>query len=105
MAETRLQFHPAAREEALAAYDWYSERNVDAAASFQLELENAGRSIECHPDTWVSYLHGTQKFLLKHFPFSIIYRQQTDRIEIIAVAHQRRRPGYWADRLESSDSS
>ena len=72
MAETRLQFHPAARNEALAAYDWYSERNVDAAESFQFALENAGHLIERSPDAWAAYLHGTQKFLLKHFPFKFL---------------------------------
>jgi plasmid stabilization system protein ParE len=28
-------------------------------------------------------------------PFSIIYRVETDRVLIVAVAHERRRPGYW----------
>ena len=98
MAESKLFFHPAARAEALAAYDWYAERNEDAAQSFQAELENAGRTIEQTPELFASFQHGTRRYLLKHFPFSIIYRIQSERIEIIAVAHQRRRPGYWKHR-------
>ena len=103
MADSRLHFHPAARAEVLAAYDWYAERNNVAADSFQTELENAGRIIEREPEVFSQYLHGTRRFLLKHFPFSIIYRVQSDQIEIIAVAHQRRRPGYWMDRTRNSD--
>ena len=104
MANWRLQFHPAARAEALAAYDWYAERNNVAADSFQTELENAGRMIERDPKLYARYLHDTRRYLLKHFPFFIIYRVRSDQIEIIAVAHQRRRPGYWMDRTQNSES-
>ncbi len=33
------------------------------------------------------------------FPYSIIFRVDSDRIYVIAVAHAKRRPGYWKDRL------
>jgi plasmid stabilization system protein ParE len=36
--------------------------------------------------------------LAKRFPFSVIYALEEATIVIVAVAHQRRRPGYWRDR-------
>jgi hypothetical protein len=36
--------------------------------------------------------------LVRRFPFALIYRQLTGGIEILAVAHVRRRPSYWRDR-------
>jgi len=32
------------------------------------------------------------------FPFTIVYAQRDETIVIVAIAHQRRRPGYWRGR-------
>lgn len=40
----------------------------------------------------------TRWALIETFPFAIVYRPQGDLIEILAVMHQRRRPGYWENR-------
>ena len=98
MDSTRLLIHPDARLEMLEAYDWYAERNQDAADSFLQEIEHAGKTITTSSKSWPAYLHGSKRYLLKHFPFSIIYREKDGIIEILAVAHQRRRPGYWKKR-------
>jgi len=42
--------------------------------------------------------HGTRRILLEHFPFTLYYRVREDVITIVAVAHQKRRPGYWQSR-------
>ena len=99
MSEKPLVFHPQAEVEALNSYRWYARRNVDAADAFQCELEQSRKMIEHAPDAWPAFVHGTRKFVLRHFPFKIVYRVRPDRIEVVAVAHNRRRPGYWADRL------
>jgi plasmid stabilization system protein ParE len=101
MASLPLEFHPDARIDALQAYDWYAERSQDAADSFQEELQDAGRAIRQSPERWANYLSGTRRYLMKRFPFVIVYRVATDRIEIVAVAHGRRKPGYWKRRLDS----
>lgn len=85
----------------LGAYDWYASRSQSAADAFQEELQNAGNHIQQSPERWAHYLFGTRRCLLKRFPFVIIYRVTTERIEVIAIAHGRRRPGYWKDRLRS----
>jgi plasmid stabilization system protein ParE len=99
MASLPLEFHPEARLEAIAAYDWYAERSLEAANAFQDELQDAGRAIQTHPKLWATYLHGTRRYLLKRFPFVIVYRVTATRIEILAVAHGRRKPGYWSGRF------
>jgi len=38
---------------------------------------------------------------MKRFPYFVVFRVALDRIEIIAIAHERQRPGYWADRNET----
>jgi plasmid stabilization system protein ParE len=94
-----IEFHSDARAEADASFEYYLQRSPRAAEAFCRELENALRQIQVGLEKWPKYLHGTRRYLLKRFPFVIVYRLTEVRIEILAVAHGRRRPGYWADRL------
>ena len=71
----------------------------ELAESFQEELERSRQTIARVPLAWPAYLSGTQRYLMKGFPYFIVYRVVEIRIEIIAVAHERQRPGYWAQRV------
>lgn len=99
MANLPLDVHPDARREALEAYQWYAQRSEDAAEIFQDELQAAGAAIQKAPELWGHYLFGTRRYLMKRYPFVIVYRVGSHRIEILAVAHGRRKPGYWKGRL------
>ena len=99
MSSPSLEFHPDARTDVLEAYDWYAERSQVAADEFQEELQRAGIAIQRSPQLWGNYLHGTRQYLMKRFPYIVVYRLTEDRIEIIAVIHGRRRPGFWKGRL------
>src|SRR6266478_2872838 len=48
---------------------------------------------------WPAAVHGTRRFLLQRFPFSVVYREFPSKIQVVAVAHGHRRPGYWKSRL------
>jgi plasmid stabilization system protein ParE len=80
------------------AYEWYDERNPSAANAFVLELDDAIRQIQSHPESWPLHMRGTRKFLFRRFPYGVIYRIIESTIQVIAVAHGRRRPGYWKSR-------
>lgn len=88
-------FHPDAVEEARAARQWYLERSQLAADSFLTELDRGIEAVSEAPERWPIFVHGTRRYLLQRFPFQLIYRVKNDQIEIVAVAHGRRRPGYW----------
>lgn len=93
-----IWLHPEAIREAHAARKWYEERNAAAADAFMSELDAAIARIEQGPRRWPPYLGGTHRYLLHRFPFSIVFRETLSRVEIVAVAHGRRRPGYWRGR-------
>jgi len=93
-----VELHPEAVEEARAAVQWYRERSPLAAETFLSELDHAVERITETPETWPQYIHGTRRFLLRRFPFSVVYRKTSSGIEIIAIVHARRRSGYWKDR-------
>ena len=90
--------HPAAIAEARAARQWYDARNAEAAEAFVAELDLALEKIEETPQSWPPYLADTRRYLLRRFPFFVVFRQVDDGVQILAVVHARRRPGYWLGR-------
>ncbi|MBI2900313.1 MAG: type II toxin-antitoxin system RelE/ParE family toxin [Planctomycetes bacterium] len=98
MAAIRLEFHPDAVEEARAARLRYAARSARAADAFVQEIDTAVHKIQEAPQRWPEYLHGTRHYLLRRFPFSIVYRVSGEMIQVLAVAHGKRRPGYWRAR-------
>ena len=99
MASKRIEFLEAAADEYEAAIDWYFERSPIATQKFAAEVNRAIQSIAVNPQRWPPYLIGTRRFFLRHFLFMIVYREQPSIVQIIAVAHGHRRPGYWKRRL------
>lgn len=90
--------HPEAIAEARAARQWYASRSAGAAEAFVAELDVALDRIGEAPRTWPPYLAGTRRYLLRRFPFFVVFREVDDRVQIVAVAHARRQPGYWIGR-------
>ena len=98
MASHVVRLHPLAADEAERARAWYSVRNPTVADAFLLELDAAIAGIAEGPKRWPR-IHGRfRRYLLHKFPFSVVYLERPDFIEVIAVAHHRRKPGYWSKR-------
>jgi plasmid stabilization system protein ParE len=98
MAGTDLEFHPDAVLEAKSAHEWYAGRSPNAAEAFVAELDHAVELIREAPDRWPGHLNKTRRYVLRRFPFLVIYRKSGSVIQVIAVAHAKRRPGYWRPR-------
>jgi len=94
-----LRIHPAALEEAEAAVDWYAVRSRRAAGMFLDELDRAIDRIGRYPEQFPPHDFGTRRIALRRFPFVIVFRKVPAGVEIIAIAHGRRPPGYWRERL------
>jgi len=94
-----VSFHPEAVGDALQSRIWYSERSPKAGGAFETELARAIARLRDAPLRWPPFGQGTRKALLRRFPFAVIYRVGMDEIQVLAVAHLHRRPGFWRDRL------
>jgi toxin ParE1/3/4 len=94
-----VEFHPEAVAEFDAALDWYRENSEQAALDFLREIDNALVAIAANPLMWSSCLHGTRRFVLRHFPYLVVYLLTETGVKIVAIAHGRRRPGYWKKRV------
>ena len=89
----------AAEEEYTDSLRWYAERSMRAAEGFEAEFERALESIAAHPERYPLCDDRHRFFLLKRYPFQIIYRRRSeDRWLVVAVAHTSRRPGYRRNR-------
>lgn len=96
----KVEYHPEAQEEFLAAVRCYAAEDRSLAVAFRDAVQRAERQIASAPLRWAPYLRPTtRRFLLKRFPFALIYTTTRRRVHVLAVAHQRRRPGYWLERL------
>lgn len=94
----RVEFHPAALQEAEDAQSWYAERSIFAASAFTRELSLAVQRVAQAPNRHPAAEARTRKAVLDRFPFTLYYRAAPEVISVVAVAHQKRRPGYWSSR-------
>lgn len=100
MPSKPVRFHEEASSEYDAAFDWYLERSADAASDFDAGLDRALTDIASAPQRWAQGTHSTRRYLLQRFPYVLVYRELKDHIQIVAVAHTSRRPGYWKTRVK-----
>ena len=98
MSPFAVEVHSLAADEAEATERWYRERNETASIRFRDELDRAVELISERPEAGAPYVAHTRRVLLRRFPFFVVYRVLGERVQIVAVAHARRRPGYWGAR-------
>ncbi len=100
MALLPIEFDPEAIAEAREAREWYARRSEAASERFVDELDVAIDAIQHSPERMAAYLHGTRRYLLKRFPYVVVFRVIGDAIQVVAVAHGKRTPGYWRRRAK-----
>jgi toxin ParE1/3/4 len=95
----KIQFAQEARAELVDNIRRYAREAGSAQAkAFRAEVRHMSTLIVTHPDMGAPTVGGCRFMVLDRFPFSIVYRRNADTLTIIAIAHHRRRPGYWARR-------
>ena len=100
---TNAQFHGEAEEELRDAVRYYEHQQPGLGEKFAIQIrEEVALAVE-EPMNGSPFEEGTRRRSLGRFPYSIIYLPDRFPIMIVAVMHQRRRPGYWLDRLRTID--
>jgi plasmid stabilization system protein ParE len=93
-----FRFHPAADLELTQAAEWYEERRSGLGLEFLAAVRTKIHDVLEAPQRW-RIVDGTRRVLLGRFPYALVYRESgSDEIEIVAVAHLKRRPKYWQGR-------
>jgi len=93
-----VEFHPAAEQELDAAAEFYEELQEGLGQGLLDEVEDVCALISEYSAIGrkVDRLHRTVP--LRRFPFALFYRTSGMRLQVVAVAHERKRPGYWRSR-------
>ena len=95
----RLTFHPEARDEFLAAAAYYDAAVPGLGNRFLVAVRRATDLVLTHPTSGTPRSSGARRTLVTGFPYDVVYQVRESVVEVLAVAHQRRRPGYWRERL------
>lgn len=93
---------PEADAEFAEAVRWYEVHRPGLGSEFLTEVREARKLIQTRPDIG-SALRGTRRgergLMVKRFPYQVIYYVRAHDIVIVALAHTKRRPGYWKTRV------
>lgn len=95
---TGVRFHDDASTELNEAALFYASLLPDLGRAFAAEAKKTVQLIQAYPDLAAPIGGKLRKLVIHRFPFSIIYSHQANEILILAIAHHRRRPGYWKTR-------
>lgn len=94
----RLFFAVAAREELDEAFAYLELQQPGLGYRFTSDVDEALTRIRKQPLAWHPLSKHFRRCHLRHFRYGVIYRIREERIEILAIAHDSRRPGYWRNR-------
>ena len=98
MASWKLRIEERAESEARSAFLWYLRRSPRAAESFGLALEEAIDGVAEAPERYPELEPGIRRRLVLHrFPYAVLYRVAGEEVQVVAVMHLNRRPGYWRE--------
>ena len=98
MAERSVRFHPEAERDLDEGLRFYLSRSAVAGERFVAEVEAGLALLQEAPERWPLFHLGTRRFVMAAFPYSIVYRTVGDEVQVIAIAHAKRRPVYWGRR-------
>ena len=99
-----LRTEPEAGEELLEAARWYEQRQPGLGMEFFAAIAAAVEFIQQHPEAGSPVPYVTEavpagRFILRRFPYSVVFLELESEIRILAFAHHRRHPNYWKERL------
>jgi len=92
------RFHRAAELELAAAMNDGEERATGLGAELLDEVERVVALLCEFPQLGIALDERRRRFPLQRFPFGIVFSVEGDTLRVLAVAHRRRRPGYWRGR-------
>jgi plasmid stabilization system protein ParE len=101
--ERKIVVDKAAEEELTAAVSWYADRRPGLGQDFLAAVDATFELIRRFPKIGslkrpTGLGREVRRLGVEGVPFSVVYRELPDGIYVVAVAHDKRRPGYWKNR-------
>lgn len=93
-----VSFHPEALVEMVEAARYYEGAQPSLGSRYLEAVGAAVRRVRLDPAIYAVVDGDFRQCRVERFPFVVVFRDAADEIQVVAVAHARRRPRYWADR-------
>ena len=100
MAPLPIRYCRAAVDEMDEATQWYARQGEDLANQFRQVLRDKIAEARRYPHHWPLQEDGTRQVHLAPFSYILVFRNKQGFLEIVALSHTSRMPGYWQDRLD-----
>ena len=92
-----------AEDELVAAQRWYETQHAGLGQEFRKAIDEYWTASQRHRLRFTNLQSfnnsETRRMIVKRFPYSIIFVEYNEDLWVIAFTHNRRRPGYWRERL------
>jgi plasmid stabilization system protein ParE len=95
----RARFLKPAEAEVHEAAAYFDEQRSGLGDRFEQDLLATTEFLMEHPFAGQQLSDRVRKFRLRTFRYNVIYVVDETEVIVVAVAHHRRRPGYWQGRL------
>lgn len=101
-----VRYHPEALAELRADVAWYESRGAELGVRFETSVDEVVDSVLEWPESaavWPGWgsIPAVRSRRVAGFPYRLVYLVQPTELVVIALAHEKRKPGYWQDRLSS----
>ena len=96
----RVRFVSPALAEVADAANYYLARSQQAAHGFMDAVDRATDLIRWNPEIGHLTETGARRVTLSRYPYDLVYSLRDEEVVVNAVAHHRREPFYWVNRLD-----
>lgn len=94
----QVKFVTVAEVELDEATLYYEKKAPGLGTQFRDQVENSARQIGRFPLLYAEIRPSVRRYVLRRFPYSLVYSLEADYVLVIAVAHHKRRTQYWMSR-------
>ncbi|GAA5122675.1 hypothetical protein GCM10023212_19760 [Luteolibacter yonseiensis] len=98
-----FRIHPEADAEAIAAANHIKSDDSYQGELFKFALEEAIQWARDEPLIYRRFHGEARRVFLGRFRYALVFRIEGDEIQILAVMHTSRKPGYWRNRLRNQE--
>lgn len=98
-----VRYHPEALAELRADVAWYEGRDTELGDCLEAAVDDVIKTILEWPDSgaiWPGWnsIPVARSRRVTGFPYRLVYVSQASELVVIALAHDKRLPGYWRER-------
>lgn len=98
----RVIIRPEAENDLKEAFSWYEDRRQGLGYDFLLQVDAGLKFLERNPKNFAPEYKGARKYIIKRFPYKMIYLLEKERIIVLAVIHAKRSPMLTKKKIKAS---